>query len=90
VPVGTTIGALLSKYLIPMLFSIAGILFILYFISGGISLMLSKGDPKAVSAGKAKITYAFIGLMVVFAAFWIVQAVGVSLKLPAITNIFGS
>lgn len=71
----SSLGNIVSD-LLPYLFSIAGILVLIYLIFGGIQLMTSAGDPKAVESAKGKITNALIGFVIVFAAYWIVQIVG--------------
>lgn len=75
---------------IPYLLALAGILFLVYIVYGGISLMLSQGDPKAIESSKAKITNGLIGFIVVFCAYWIVQLAGNILGLNDIVNTFKS
>jgi hypothetical protein len=84
---GGNIGSIVSEIL-PYIFSAAGIILLLYLIYGGISLMLSQGDPKAMQAAQAKITNAVIGFVVVFLAYWIVQIVGKMLGIETFGNIF--
>jgi hypothetical protein len=55
---GKNIGDVVSAVL-PYLFAGAGLILLLYLIFGGLSLMLSRGDPKAVQAAKDKITTAY-------------------------------
>jgi hypothetical protein len=50
--------------------------------------MTSKGDPRAVEAAKSKFTYAIIGFVIVFMAYWIVQILGTILGIQAINSIF--
>ncbi len=83
----TTIGDIVAR-LIPYFFFFAGVLLLLYLIMGGFLLMTSKGDPKAISAAKNKITYGLVGFIIVFAAYWIVQVLGMFLGLPDIGNVF--
>lgn len=59
--------------IIPLLFAFAGLILLLYLLWGGFSLMLSSGDPKAVEGGKAKITTALTGFVIIFVAYWLVQ-----------------
>lgn len=84
---GGDFGEIISA-LLPYLFAGAGLLLLLYLIYGGLSLMLSRGDPKAVQSAKGKITSAFIGFIIVFASYWIVQIVGKILGIDAVTNTF--
>jgi len=82
-----TIGDVVSK-LVPYLFVIAGLLLLVYLLYGGISLMLSGGDPKAIQAAKDKITGALIGFIIVFASFWIVELISRILGITIISRIF--
>lgn len=82
-----TLGFLISS-LLPYLFAAAGILLLLYLIYGGLSLMLSRGDPKAVQSARDKITGALIGFIIVFISYWLVQIVGRILGIEAIQSIF--
>ncbi len=69
-------------------FPAAGVLLLVYLVLAGFSLMTSGGDPKAIQGAKGKITSAIIGFVIVFAAYWIVQLVGIILGLSDIQNIF--
>lgn len=83
--IGEVVGAIL-----PYLFTVAGLLLLLYLIYGGLSLMLSRGDPKAVQSAKDKITGALVGFIIVFASYWIVQIVASILGLQSsVGKIFG-
>ena len=75
--------------LLPFLFAIAGILLLLYLLYGGFQIMLSRGEPKGIEAGKGKITNALLGFVVIFVSFWIVQIVARILGLTTVINIFG-
>ena len=83
-----SLGAIITV-LIPYLFTLAGLLVLVFLLYGGLSLMLSQGDPKAVQAARDKITYALIGLVIVLTSFLIIQIVARFLKLQSIINIFG-
>lgn len=85
---GGTIGQIVSA-LLKIIFPIAGFALLLYLLYGGYHLMLSRGDPKAIQDAKAKITYALIGFLIVFVAYWAVQLIGRVLGIPDITGIFG-
>ena len=81
------IGGIISTAL-KFVFPAAGILLLFYLIIGGFSLMSSGGDPKAMQGAKGKITSALIGFVIIFAAYWIVQIVGIILGLEDVRNIF--
>ena len=81
-------GSVISS-LLPYLFAGAGLLLLLYLLYGGLSLMLSRGDPKAVQGAKDKITGAVVGFVIVFVAYWLVQIIGTILGIDAFKGIFG-
>jgi hypothetical protein len=68
--VGDVISSLLN-YLLPL----AGILMFAMIIYGGLTLMLSGGNPEGVKEGTRKIVLGVVGFIVVFAAFWIIKIV---------------
>lgn len=82
---GQTVGEIIYQAF-PYIFSIAGFAILFFIVAGGFQIMLSKGDPKAVESGKAKITYAVVGLIVMFAAYWIIQIIGATLGIHQITG----
>ena len=84
---GGKIGDIITN-LLPYLFAGAGLLLLLFLLYGGISLMLSRGDPKAVQSAMDKITGAIVGFVIVFFAYWIVQIVGKILGIESIVQIF--
>jgi len=81
------IGDIVSA-LLPYLFTISGIILLLYLIYGGFQYMLSRGDPKAMQAAQGKITTAIVGFVIVFIAYWLVQLLGKVLGLTQIGDIF--
>jgi hypothetical protein len=83
----TTFGSIIST-LLPYIFTAAGLGLLIFLIFGGISMMLSRGEPKALEAAKAKITGALTGFIILFISYWLVQIVGQVLGITAITNIF--
>lgn len=85
---GQGIGAIVGQSL-TFVFAAAGIGLLLMIISSGYSLIMSAGDPKKAAAGKATLTNAIIGFLLIFAAFWIVQIMGTVLGWQSILDIFG-
>ena len=79
------IGHLIED-IIPYIFGIAGILVLVYLVLGGFGIMTSKGDPKALEAARAKITYAIIGFVIIFAGFWLTQLLGLATGVSQIGN----
>lgn len=60
-----------QTYILP----VAGILLFLFLIWGGFDFLTAMGDPKKAEAARNKITYALIGFVIIFGAYWIVQLV---------------
>lgn len=69
------IGAIVGKSL-SFVFAFAGIGLLLMIIRAGFTLMMSAGDAKKLASGKAALTNAIVGFLLVFSAFWIVQIAG--------------
>ena len=69
------IGGVVSAFL-PYVIGVAGIALLIYLVLGGLQLMMSRGDPKAIQAAQGKITNALIGFIVIILAFTVVQLVG--------------
>ena len=83
----TTLGSLVSTFL-PWIFTIAGMILLVYLIFGGLQLMMSGGDPKAAAGAKSQITNALVGFLIIFIAYWVVQLVGIILGLQGIQTVF--
>ncbi len=86
--ISSSVGGIVYA-LLRYIFGIAGFLILLYIVWGGYQILTSQGDPKGIASGREKITYAIIGFIVVFVAFWIVQLVARILNLQPIISIFG-
>lgn len=83
-----SIGGIVSAA-IPFVFAFAGIGLLLMLIFGGFALLTSAGDAKKLEQGKQQITYAILGFVVIFLAYWIVQLAGKIFGIEEIKNIFG-
>ncbi len=84
---GTKLGTVVNQVLI-LLFPLAGIVVFFYLIYGGYQYLMSQGDPKAIASAQQTITYAVIGFLVMVSAYFVVQALGVTLNLSVITDMF--
>jgi uncharacterized membrane protein len=71
-----------------LIFFVAGAALLIYLLTAGISMMTSRGDPKALEGAKARLTYALGGFLIVFIAYWIVQIIGLVLGLEGFGGIF--
>lgn len=68
----SNIGDIVSQAL-TYVFPIAGILVFIYLLYGGLNLMLAAGNEEGIKEGKAKITNALIGFLIIFVSYWLVQ-----------------
>ncbi len=84
------VGDVISMIL-PYIFGAAGVALLIYLVIGGLQMMTSRGDPKAMQSAQTKITNAVIGFIIVFFAFTIVQIFGQVLGLEGtfFSQIFG-
>ncbi len=85
---GNTLGEVISN-IYPFLFVFAGIGLLFMLIFGGFQLLTGGTDPKRIEIGKQRITFAIVGFLIVFFAFWMVQFVGMIFNLTEFTSIFG-
>jgi cytochrome bd-type quinol oxidase subunit 2 len=65
-----------ASNLIGLLTTVGGLMFMLYFILGGLSWITAGGDKAKVDDAKAKMTNAAIGLIIIVAAYAIGYIVG--------------
>jgi hypothetical protein len=86
-PKFTNIGSVITV-LLPYIFYGSGIALLVYLVFGGIQLMLSQGEPKAMEGAKNKITGAVIGFVIIFVAYWLVLLIGKLLGTPSFGGIF--
>ncbi|OGV97161.1 hypothetical protein A2W24_00445 [Microgenomates group bacterium RBG_16_45_19] len=65
---------LISKIL-PNVYVILGLILFIYLLIGGFMVIASAGNQHNLDQGKQIITNAIIGFIVVFASYWIIQAI---------------
>jgi len=72
VSVGSFIGNLVSAGIV-----IAGIIMVFLFIGGGLMMIASagSGDAQGAAKGKQAVTWAIVGFIVVFTAYWIIRII---------------
>jgi len=86
---GKTIGDLVkNSKILDYVFGAAAIALLVYMVTAGLQMMLSRGDPKAMQAAQAKITNALLGFVIVFFAFALVSIVGKILGIGIFATIF--
>lgn len=56
---------------------LAGLILLFLLVGGGFMMISSAGgnDPKGAAQGKQAITYALVGFLVVFCAYWIIAII---------------
>lgn len=62
--------------ILSVMFIVASLYFLTYFIFGGFNLLTSEGEKGKVEAGRNQLTYAFFGLVVVFCSFLVLKLIG--------------
>ncbi|MBI2598718.1 hypothetical protein HYW40_00650 [Candidatus Curtissbacteria bacterium] len=71
--IGDVVGVL--QNIISLLAPAAAIAFFVMLLFGGYKFITSGGDPKAVGSARATLTYAIIGIILVVAAWLILQLI---------------
>ena len=76
IPEFQSLGGLVG-YLLPKTLIVAGVIFFILIVLAGLGMIrgASSGDPHASEQAKQYLTYAVIGLIIVFGAFWILQII---------------
>lgn len=76
--------------LLPYIFGAAGIVLLFNIVSSGLKMMTSQGEPKVMQAAQTKLTTSAIGILILFASFWIIRLVGQFLGIGIFDQIFGT
>jgi len=84
-----TLGSIISKA-IDYIFLFAGIGVLLMLLGSGFSFLTSAGDPKKMEKAKSQLTNALVGFLIIFVAFWLVQALGIIFGIAVFGGIFPS
>ena len=69
-------------FLMPYVFAVSGLILLFMIVASGYTLLTSAGNPDAIGKAKSRLTAAVTGFLIVFAAFWIYQLVGLLLATP--------
>lgn len=74
---GKTIGDIIggSSGLLIHIYTIAGLVLLVWLISGGITLMTAGGDQAKTKEGYGKIKGALVGFLLVFVSYFVAQIV---------------
>lgn len=88
-PIGvtSTLGDVISNF-VQAAMVIAGFIFFLLIIGGGISMIAGAGqsDPQKTAKGKKALTYALIGFIIVFTSYWAIAIIEEMFGSDFITN----
>lgn len=70
------VGGLVST-IISNLYILAGVILLVLIVLGGIGIIAGAGqnDPQKVAQGRKAATMAFIGFLIIFASYWIIQII---------------
>ncbi|HBP51112.1 MAG: hypothetical protein US68_C0004G0027 [Candidatus Shapirobacteria bacterium GW2011_GWE1_38_10] len=68
-------------------FLVASVYFIWHFIMAGYHLISTEGDPKKLTVAKDQITFALIGIVVIFGVFAVLKLVGTVLGVTGLENL---
>lgn len=63
----------LISFLLPYLFTFAGLILFIMILWGGFEMLGGATNPKSQEAGKQRITAGIIGFLIIFAAYWLAQ-----------------
>lgn len=74
---GLTSFGILITAIVKNSFVLAGIISFILLIFGGFNVIVAAGDEKKAQQGKAAITGAVTGLLLVLGSFWLVQIIEV-------------
>jgi hypothetical protein len=86
---GSNFGDLVNNsQIFNYIFSFAGLALLTYLLWGGLQMMVSRGDPKALEMAKTKITSALTGFFIIFLSYSIIKLIGMILGLTVFSTIF--
>lgn len=73
--------------LVQLAYAVAGLVFFFMLILGGLRYLTAGGDEKAAAAARGTLTNAFVGLVIVVAAFLITQLIFAIFKIQGIVKL---
>ena len=71
-----SLGEMISV-LLPNLYILAGVIFLVLLIAGGFGIIISsgKGMKEGIAKGSKTVTVALIGLLVIIGSYWLIQII---------------
>ena len=82
-----TIADVLNRA-VPFVFAFAGIGLLLILLSAGFEFLTSAGDAKKLETAQQRLTYAVVGFLIIFTAYWLVQIAARIFGLTEVQTIF--
>jgi branched-subunit amino acid transport protein AzlD len=79
------IGSLINNIL-PNIYIAGGVVIFFMIILGGFTIITNAKDPHKIEEGGKTITSAIIGLLVLFASYWIIQIIQVVTGIPILNS----
>ncbi len=74
-PIGKDDPAIIIGDIVKAILGISGLIALLAFVFGGVTWMTSGGSPEKVKKGRDMLTWAIIGLLVVFSSYTLLRYV---------------
>ena len=68
--------ASLVTSVLPYIYGAGGLILLVMLITAGYQMIFSRGDPKAMQIAQSRITTSLVGIIILFASFWIVRLIG--------------
>ena len=78
-----TLGSLVGGIL-PYILTLAGLVLLFMLVAGGFTMLTGATSPESQEKGKKQITTALTGFIILFAAYWIAQALQVVFKIDIV------
>lgn len=78
--------ASLFNTLIPVVFTIAGVILFFLLLFGGFSIIMAHGESKELEKGSKVLTGALIGFLLIIASYWIIQIIQNITGVPIINS----
>jgi hypothetical protein len=81
----TGVGSLINNIL-PNVYIAGGIIIFFMIVMGGFTIVSNAGNPDKIKDGGKTITSAIMGLLVLFASYWIIQLIQVVTGVPILNS----
>jgi hypothetical protein len=76
----------LINNILPNVYIAGGLIIFIMIVMGGFTIIANSGNPDKIAGGTKTITSAIIGLVVLFASYWIIQIIQVLTGVPILNS----